>query len=302
MAEWDDFRPALLWLLHVDIAGHSTWALEASSLSEVMRARAKLATKFTNALIPYGFERAFWAGDGGLFYADRTRTESSVIAPTVDQVFEEFELWRDKSQGRKSLAIRVCLHCTEVYCGKEPGLWLSPELNDFLKHERALSEPDTAVVTDAVYKHLSLEQQIRWHDLGQVTWNGSARPWRRYYDVQRPPQTADLPFGEWLERWPKAKAGPRAAQLKNLLGACGEAGLLIRAPSAQGIVGGVNLKQVDGVSWIAGLESGSEQKQSDFVKLAPVSLTSPMTDGNDMTLEWVPCMYRHVAPATVPFR
>ena len=158
-----------LWLLQVDISSHSKWVAESPSAPDTMATRCELAINISNELAKFNLERAFWAGDGGLYYASRENTVQNIVDAGI-HIIELFDLWRERFKAQM-LGIRAIAHRDDdIYTHEEAGYWFSQELNAFMKYERDLTNPNSFVVTDRVYSNLTgtAQSKLPYHKKIQI--------------------------------------------------------------------------------------------------------------------------------------
>lgn len=174
------------WLLQIDMAGHSGWMKEFESDLEAMEARTELASSIIEALPNHGFNKIFWAGDGGLFAAEvdpNHKAQICVDAATV--VFEKFKKWQKiQPKERRKLNLRVSLHRDEIYHHEEVGFWYSDNLSLFLKYERTIANTGAIALSNEVYRRLRPNTQKPFRPNKKTPEEGV--PWTVYSDKPWP--------------------------------------------------------------------------------------------------------------------
>jgi hypothetical protein len=155
-----------LLLLQVDIEGHSTWLRHSQSKPGAVMARIEAADRLSDVATRHGFDRVFWAGDGGLFARDASGLpDQDCLVAAGEDCLTEFERWRRVAPDRAQLELRVSAHSAyPVYTYHDPGQWTSDHLNLFIKHERRIGVAGTVAITDAVKENLSPSLQPKFPD------------------------------------------------------------------------------------------------------------------------------------------
>jgi hypothetical protein len=156
-----------MWLLQLDLANHSQWTRELNSFPDAFRLRREFALRVKEGLNRFGFDRLSWGGDGGVFVADGARAVTEALNAAV-KVRGVFDNWRGKARQGERLALRVSLHRTRVTTADDPAYCFGTELNEFMKYERKLRDPDdvnSTVVTGRVLEDMTHEQQQHWRQL-----------------------------------------------------------------------------------------------------------------------------------------
>lgn len=145
----------MMWLIQVDLAGHSGWVRKLASWPTARRARADLSARLTAAVRP-NFERVIWAGDGGLFAAPQqtppgaSRTTARDCVSATDKIRAAFREWKSVVKYGDMLGLRVSVHAAQIHVHDDPTQWFSDELNLFMKHERHIARTDATVVTQGM--------------------------------------------------------------------------------------------------------------------------------------------------------
>lgn len=156
--------------IQVDLAGHSKYASESPSDIDFAEARADLAERIKRAAGASGFQRLFWAGDGGVFAIQTEGLRNYDIAVEAsERIFSVFKDWTSEDEIRNRLGLRCSCHCINViWHPVESGYWFANELNQFLKLERVISMPGCISVTDPVHKMLSKSRREGFCSRGRL--------------------------------------------------------------------------------------------------------------------------------------
>jgi len=177
--------------LQVDLANHTEWMLEEDSRTEKAQARIRFAKRLTQELEKNGFERLHWLGDGGLFAFKDKLTSCDRVVDASDTAFEVFQDWKDESDDRTILQLRVSAHlAANVYRHHDPSYWFSEDLNVFAKYERDIAVDGTTAITSSVRQNMSeviqrrFPEQAKRQDLLSDRGRGLIR--YVYYDAKHP--------------------------------------------------------------------------------------------------------------------
>lgn len=195
-------------LLQIDLVGHSAWFDSSSPLYVACRERTRLANHLRESLAYLGYERMFWAGDGGVFVS-RPDGRVELVCEAADTVFNVFEDWRKD----REIEIRVTATFARIDMGPDPGLWCSRELNEFLKYERELGHPGAFVITHVLREELRPPDDYkRFQRLRRVALpNGQSVD--TYVDTKHPIviRPSERTFGAWLRHSTATGALPGAS-------------------------------------------------------------------------------------------
>jgi hypothetical protein len=189
-----------MWLVQLDLTGHSRWTAELNSFKDAYHHRREFATRITTQLVKYGFTRLSWGGDGGIYAASSNLPISRVIE-AGESIHEIFRTWAKKTPGGKDLGVRVSAHRARVTTADDPAYCFGSELNDFMKYERSLADnrvPDSLVITRAAFVELTLAERERWVPIeAQVVGTLQAAYSRRHSNSPSKPVKKQWPA--WLE-------------------------------------------------------------------------------------------------------
>lgn len=180
---WHGYDEMKMWLMQVDLAGHSDWVRKLSASPTARQARADFSERLAAALRP-NFERVSWAGDGGLFAAPlqtnpgAARTSASDCVSAADTIRAVFREWRSLLKYGDMLGVRVSVHAADIFVLEDPTQWYSDELNRFMKYERLIGRRDAIVLTHEVFTRLA-EGQERWKRWRE---RDAEIPWDLYTD------------------------------------------------------------------------------------------------------------------------
>jgi hypothetical protein len=203
-------------LLQVDLGGHSAWAAQASQVYNICRARAQFAENLTTALSFEGFDRLFWAGDGGVFVAKpNEKGFPEKVCSAADITFSTFAVWKKKEWD---LHLRVTATFLQVLIDPDPAHWCSTDFNSFLKYERDISLRNAFVITEVLQQKLiDASESERFTRSRHVPLPNGDRI-TVYVDSHHSGDatTTEESFGHWLrdaveaKQLPKAKIGERS--------------------------------------------------------------------------------------------
>lgn len=193
-----EIQEQLLWIVQVDMAGHSRWA-NSLSIPDAAEARYRFRAAVTNAFRSYGFGRVAWQGDGGFFAGPVSATpnqppiDTSKLFEATDAAMKGFREWKRARNDSIPIGIRISVHIDSIFTHPDPGIWYSDELNSFLKFEYLIGEEGIVTITDKVYKRVRSDDADRWKFLRKV----SVAPqleWRVYADTKHQVDTSHVPF------------------------------------------------------------------------------------------------------------
>lgn len=159
-----DGAPVDMWLLQLDLAGHSRWTAGLNSFKDAYNHRREFANRITAKLINYNFTRLTWGGDGGVYVASSNLPISLVIS-AGEAIHESFRTWAKKVPNGKKLAVRVSAHRARVTTADDPAYCFGSELNDFMKYERSLADDrvaDSFVITQTAFVELTIAERKHW--------------------------------------------------------------------------------------------------------------------------------------------
>ncbi|HMC31933.1 MAG TPA: hypothetical protein VKL99_13950 [Candidatus Angelobacter sp.] len=158
MAWWSGKAPRTVSnvvLFQIDLEGHTTWAKNMESHDEVYRKRRDFADRLETSLRDIKFDRLHWLGDGGLFAREFSSAEDAeAVCDAADRAYKCFADVlgsRDSQLGLRATATWV----SGIYTGPVPGYWYSNTMNEFLKYERDIAEPNAFVITEELRKRMS---------------------------------------------------------------------------------------------------------------------------------------------------
>lgn len=140
-------------LLQVDLGGHSAWTAQAKTVYDACRSRAKFADILETNLSFEGFDRLFWAGDGGVFASrPNTRGFPENVCAAADTAFKTFVEWKKIDWD---LHLRITATFLQVLVDPDPAHWCSIDFNTFLKYERDISLRNAFVITQNLQSQLT---------------------------------------------------------------------------------------------------------------------------------------------------
>ena len=165
-----------LCLLQMDLAQHSKWVRDLDSWRESKAAKNALLDQMTAALRTEGFERMFWAGDGGVFYASVDSLAENQCVKAAKAALDTFHAWKTDIPKSGSLGLRISMHKCRVQTTMDSGNWHASELNDFIKYERFIGAKDSIGITEEVYNLLQGDEKQNW----KRRWSLAVR-WKLYF-------------------------------------------------------------------------------------------------------------------------
>jgi hypothetical protein len=293
MPVWEQNQLNHLYLLQIDLANHSKWVSSLGSDPDATEQRAEFAEKLKLGLVPYGFERAFWAGDGGVFFTDDKHDIKDTIG-AIDETYSIFSIWKARYENRRLLNIRITVHVDQIYTHKEPGYWYSETYNAFLKHERKFGITGSAVITEQVRKRMSNAAQERWVKYSRVTIDNQL--WTLYRDNTKVQEIDGQTFVHWLNNSAFNEPEEKAKHFKegSILATCGETIIIAMPLTFEGFKSDVELieEAFDSSNWaITPDKLGQTTKKNDFQKLSPVNIAVPMTDDRTLRIYYTNTNY-----------
>lgn len=156
-----------MWLLQMDLEGHSSWMRRFASWPGAYHWRRDFAERVEKCLVKLDFERLSWAGDGGVFVA----SGQGPAIKTVNAAFavhSTFADWQTTAPRPDELSLRVSAHRARITTADDPGYCYGDGLNAFIRHERDLRDPGavhSTVITSKVLLGLEPHQQAHWFEL-----------------------------------------------------------------------------------------------------------------------------------------
>lgn len=280
MATWGKNIIQHLYLIQIDLAGHSRWVSELASDPDATSARSEFAERLKSNLKHYGYSRAFWAGDGGVFCSPDTSPISEFIQ-AIDEIYNTFDTWKKNKPNRKKLDLRITAHIDQIYTHDDPGYWYSDSYNTFLKYERVFGLTGSAVITEEIFKRMTDAEQGRWilHNTHSINGEG----WKLYRDNTKTVSIERQNFVEWLKNRKLNIPGDKANDINegSQLAKCGEAIIIAQPLTHEGFKNFVELTEedFDDSDWAIEMNSlVPHSPKSDFKKLSPIKIAVPMTD------------------------
>jgi hypothetical protein len=292
--------PLPMWLIQVDLQGHSRWVESIASWPDALAARLDFVKQLTEGLRPFQFLKSHWAGDGGLFVAPVV-TSGSVKAVKADSVVEAanacsevFRNWRAGSDDRSQVGIRISLHQASIWTDDEPGNWFSDELNRFMKFERDLAMVGTVSMTEIVFRSLHGKNQQGWFPTKVMV--GDAAPWTVYWNTQQKLELNETTFVKWLSNSRYAVASTLTEPLRTVgdtITFCGNC-LIIAAPvSSAGFENRIELEELSVAKWVDDVPALARSEHGhDYAKVSPIEITQPLTDSPKMKIRYVRGWYK----------
>jgi hypothetical protein len=297
-------------LLQCDLAGHSSWFSACTKNGygiAATNARATLGERIDRALLPLGFERVFWRGDGGL-YAARQMAGGDTVVRAARILRGTFSAWQDQRKHEnlklQELRIRICCHSCAVWGGSRTEYWSSDDLNLFCKYERAISHESCIAITRPIFENLE-----SFRDDFDPEWSKSIsvgdQRWTIYYDSTSSPEQSVKSTVDWF----RSQFG---VQIDGNINApsqrftLGDAAVLYLCQSPEDSLD-IILRQVGGdfgaferdPRWVPHKqlitsEIGQEKdsrKQVDRIKAAPIDVRLALKDFPLARIDYVPLRY-----------
>jgi glycosyltransferase involved in cell wall biosynthesis len=151
--------PCRVVFFQVDLARHSSWVANATKNEAalgVAKTRAEFCDMLSAKLRYLGFDRVFWAGDGGLFARQYViQSDANLVGEAARIAFEWFNEWTQLRKLRLSLQLRATgTYIDDVIIDRETGNWFSQDLNAFLKYEREFSYRNAFVITNELHAEM----------------------------------------------------------------------------------------------------------------------------------------------------
>jgi hypothetical protein len=303
MAWWSSKTPGIVSnvvLFQIDLEGHTIWAKEMESHNEVYLKRRMFAENLELSLAEIKFDRLHWLGDGGLFAREFSHAEDAeAVCDAADRAYKCFADVlgsRDSQLGLRATATWA----SGVYTGPVPGYWFSNTMNEFLKYERDIAEPNAFVITEELRKRMSDRSPSFKRFPGtapdprlrKTLQNGQTAVVyidSKHRAVKEPAQRFKLWLSRNIDELPKPTRNLLAPQTWSI----GDSAILDTAQSGKGYED-IRLQRVE-VPWNSQIiepfrdkwdKRFAEAKNLSGSKATAVRIATPLTDDRTLVVDW----------------